>query len=402
MFILDKGIKSGRLMIATGDNSTVDYMVPVLEKSNANPFNTGGSFVLGWKYDAGANDLTWNRMPDGSLVENDNCGLRMSFEKLFVGAYYEDINYMSQSSSGLEVGYGGDLNVSLPDMYTPNVTIDNGQYDVGLLRIGNSDAEFATSDHYKYINSSGLENWDFTNRTGYSKLSRTGYYIYYSCINTDGSWDSRLSYDSYTTDSATFRLIAIPTSAAPTITPIETDLGVITEPGSVTFQLSGSPTVTVSIDGGQEQPLSPGVGNVVFDLNNYWSSIGYGSHECIIRTSQNGYECGAKVTFSKSSSVVQVTTNTQNSANRPIMCRLVDSVVVPDGAVISRAVTCNANDESPVWEPYTGHPHVFSNTTKTATNWGLAARVGIDNSSGTSNAEIQKAIALGVLYEYEE
>lgn len=401
MFILDDStFTAGSMQVATMVNyetPTVGAVSDLIEGSDSS-----GDYRI-WAFNESGSGISWKTMSDGTLVEaNDNI-LKTTVES--IAFYSPDYGGSSTILSEYPLSSGSVISQTQSRMlhYYCEGTINGGEYTIKLFYPGYTTNEFQQSDLYKIVVGTGIENWNAT-RYLPSMFTSTLTSARALCMTPSGTTENvtRSRADDASQYPASVRMYAIPKNTAPIITPEQVDLGVITDPTSQVFQVNGSPTVTVSWDNGVDEPVSPGVGNFTIDMSQKWGSLGYGSHTALIKAKYNGYTCGAKMTFSKSSSVVQVTTNTQNSANRPIMCRLVDSVVVPDGAVISRAVTCNANDDNPIWEPYTGHPHVFSNTTKTATNWGLAARVGIDNSSGTSNAEIQKAIALGVLYEYEE
>lgn len=397
MFILDKDIAGGSMRLGDSSSSSGAYGSTYLRVNSITTITEQTSYVSGdgyeapWMFNSSSSGITWNRMADGVLVEAKDLGLNMYLNVITQSEDGPNIEMTELSETSIYKYPSG----YIPEYYTPNCTISGGNYTVSVMYLGNDQSDWNTSDYNKYIVASGYSNWNL-NKTLTSNRT-DAYYATWAVFTASGNFDTTTS----STTRSTVRLIAKPSGTVPTITPIETDLGVITEPVSVVLQIVGSPAVTVSYDGESPEVLSPGVGNVTLDLSSKWSSLSYGSHEVIVRTSQNGYECGARVTFVKSSSLVMVTTNAHSSANRPLICRLVDDITATSGAIVSRSVTNNANDANPVWEPYTTEPHVFSNETKTSSTWGLAARISIDNSDGTGNAEIKNAIALGVLYEQE-
>ena len=402
MFILDKNLAMGEFKIGVGTSNSypsnrfsVRRVDTVAESDNFNVYDGGGYDETGpWFVTSTGSGLTWNRMADGVLVERSTMGFKVSPSSIFLLNDTYASEPVSEVPTVSTTGYPY-KNLELPGYYSKS-EFDGAQYDVKVMLLGKTKDEFNTSDHYKYINATGLSDW-VLNKMITSNYLRAGYSTsYVNIVGTDGNWSEKTT--NQTGSTVSFRLVAYPTGTVPAITPIEHDFGVITEPESKVFQVVGTPTLTISYDGEAEESLVSGTGNFTVDLTSKWSSLSYGKHTIVVRAKQNGYQCGARITFTKSSSVVSVTTNPHSSVERPVMCKLVDDVT-DGGGVVSRSVTNNANDENPVWEPYEGDMHVFSNDTKTAATWGVAARVGVDNSEGSANAEIRNAIALGVLYD---
>lgn len=386
MFILDSGLKAGSINGTAGNirKTKLDNILKVTASGNL---------------------ATWNRMADGALVEADSAvyGITSSAD-----AYVEIVNSSITDASvfpGFSSNYMNNTAANLPNqqysLKCENVSLLGAEYNAGILRVGVTNAEHLQSEAYKYIVATGASNWGI----GAYPLTDFRTARFTTVVNF-GTLDNNGTFDKDSTGTASnrypnisLRFIALPSSQAPVLSPMETDWGTITEPKSITLSLIGASSVTAKIDSGEEYALTPGTGNVVFDLTPKWESLSYGAHTVTIRSTLNGYQCGARITFTKSSSVVSVTTKPHVTAHRPTLCRVVSDVVVPTGAVLTQEVTNNANDESPVWETYTGTQHEFSNATKTAGSWGLAARITIDNSDGNANAEIRDSLAIGAIFE---
>ena len=364
MFILDKNVVGGRVV----------------------PKKDGDTFE-GW-YVAAGSTHTWHRMSNGDLVGSTDV-LRGTAADLSNDGFYSN-GYADTDGSGT-IPFGSE---NIRRMYS-DCAVDGGTYRFKLMRIGAETAYQPGDEFTKYIAATGLTEWGLTRPLIEGVLSGSSASTYYRSRNPQ---TGELNIEFSKTPAAA-RIYGVPTGAAPTISPEQTALGTITEPTSVTLQLVGSPAVTAAWDGQPAETVQTNVGSVTIDLADKWESLSYGSHTILVRSSQGGYQCGAKITFSKSSSVVSVTTKPHVTANRPTMCRLVSDIVVSTGAVLTQEVTNNANDDSPVWETYTGTSHEFSNATKTAGSWGLAARITIDNSDGNANAEIRDSLAIGAIFE---
>lgn len=368
MFILDKNVQAGTLA----------------------PISRDGDEVTGFTVQTSGTQ-SWNRMSNGNLVQsNDTPYGQASY--VCGGVIDRD----SWSSWGTETS---SVSGNIFNCYA-DATVNGGAYRFKVMRVAGQNGAYGGGECHEYfaigsVSSDWNVNW--ASDTHYivdGRRNGTATSNRYLCYSED-PYNTSVAYNRR----STFRVFGTPTGTTPALSPMETDWGTITEPKSITFTLTGAASVTAKIDSGEEYALTPGTGNVVFDLTPKWDSLSYGAHTVIIRSTLNGYQCGARITFTKSSSVVSVTTKPHITAHRPTMCRLVSDTVVPTGAVLTQEVTNNANDGSPVWETYTGTSHEFSNATKTAGSWGLAARITIDNSDGNANAEIRDSLAIGAIFE---
>lgn len=413
MFILDKDISAGTLYAyngttISGTTREVLNKTAVADTDNfyLNNVQYGKNKALRtWTIDGSGTGMTWNRMSDGTLVQARSAGMiavptlfengNMSNTRPTAGTVYEEET--EYNSSYKQYVYLTDPSKNCYDYYALP-TLDGGTYNAQVMFMGIDSSYKNASDWGKYITATGYQNWNlpqytFTGASGNS-LDDRSYYI--------DSLDNLKSWSVHSKESVKIRYIAKPTGTVPMITPEQTALGTITDPTSVTLQLVGSPAVTASWDGQQAETVQTNVGSVTIDLADKWESLSYGSHTILVRSSQGGYQCGAMITFSKSSSAVEVVTNPHLTIERPSMVKVVGDLLVPSGAELTVDVSNNAGDESPQWEPCgEDMTHYFANTTKTADQWGLAVRVSIDNSGGSSNAEIRNSIAAGVVYERE-
>lgn len=370
MFILDRNITGG----AVATEYAADYMGGGLER---------------WYLTTGST-MQWHRMSNGDLVAVTN-GIQNTAAKLCnsgSGANgYADVN------GAQSIPFGDD---NMRRMYT-DFTVDGGAYRFKLLRIGATSSYSPGNDFDTYMKATGLSNWNLTlpivEGIGTGPSSK-----YYFAMSTTGASQS-VAYDTQTAA----RFYGTPTGAAPIITPEQTALGIITEPKSVTLQLVGSPAVTVAYDDGPAETVQTVSGSATIDMSSKWESLGIGAHTISVRSSQNGYQCGAIITFTKSVDSVSITTKPHLTFARPSIVRVVGETVVPAGAVMSIDVSNNAEDASPQWEPCSDDgTHSFANATKTADQWGLAVRVSIDNSDGSGVAEIRDSLAVGVIYEEKQ
>lgn len=420
MFILDNDMVAGRATLEgcrayTGkvwtynipsSDMNASYVMPASAISNY----ADGDLPCAFYCTDGASVIRWHRLSDGALVMSEDLGVRLPIDWSYSGG-----NSLS-NDSGFDGSYGiyttnagstGGISVGGTSPGAPiysiegDSTINGAKYKTRIMRIGYTDAEKQRAEYNKYLVSTGIGNWRAQAATvpiaeyriaGYSNIK---YYSYCPRIDRGSVVANSVERNSF----LALRLVATPAGSVPTLTPDDTDLGIITEPKTVTIQMAGSPIVTAKVDGSVNLPVTTAVGNFTVDLSEVWSSIGYGDHTVICVAEQNGYKTGARIRFTKSASAVMVTTKPHSSAARPASCRLVSNLVVPTGAILTQEVTNNGNDASPTWEAYTGNEHFFENAEKTASQWGLAARVSINNSDGNAVAEIKDSLAMGVLYE---
>jgi hypothetical protein len=152
-------------------------------------------------------------------------------------------------------------------------------------------------------------------------------------------------------------------------------------------------TVTEAIDGVQVRSYVnvPGEVNTFSVEGNTWAALANGHHTLTI-TATDGIDSSLRTsTFTKSVSSFAVQNRTPMSAStRPTRIKVSVNHTIPPGATMKIEVCNNGFDSSPTWEDATqsmrdGLVYLFSNTTKTATNWGVRIRVTVDR-QGVSGA----------------
>lgn len=413
MFVLDENIKVGRLTVWSGDSygDVAKITTPAKGKATNNGRYTSGydsQRRSKWYFDTGANILTWSRMSDGTLIMSRNSGVGVA---PYPHGMTADSNLGTKYAKYAANNNDGSAGSYELWNYYQDVTINGTKVRLALFSP-------TIKGHYaKYIQPTASKNWD----TEGGNRACTDYIgdVHVTNLNTmrmarqcSGMQGSKLttvsggdagSSASNLGGGVEFRLIGTPRTTAPVITPDSRDLGTISDPINVTFAVAGAPTATISIDGQPAEALSVGVGSIGVDLSKWWDSLSLGAHSALIRAELGGVKTGAKLSFVKSTSTCAVTLKPHESVRRPSVVSIVDNCVVPGGAVITREVTNNALDESPTWETYVeGSQHSFSNKVKTAEQWGLAARIAIDNSGGSARASINTPVTMAVMYEGAE
>ena len=176
-----------------------------------------------------------------------------------------------------------------------------------------------------------------------------------------------------------------------------TALGTKTEGFTVSYSISDSDgdavTVTEKLTGITKRTHTPALGatqqfQAVLPAN--FQTILNGAQTLTIEAT-DGEEAATPVniTFTKAVYSCSVTLSSPLAADdMPTAVRLSISGDIPGDAVWSAEVCNNGNDASPTWENIkpsiqSGYNYVFSNTTKTAANWGVNFRISV--ARGPSN-----------------
>lgn len=183
---------------------------------------------------------------------------------------------------------------------------------------------------------------------------------------------------------------SVVTNYAPTISGANTDLGKKTVGFSQTYSVSDADnntvTVTEYIDNEKIRSYVATLGatNTFAVTDKTWLKLANGIHTLKI-TATDGIEEATRVyTFTKSvTTLVAQRTTPLASSTKPT--RLVATVVknIPSEATFKVEACNNGFDATPVWEDITstmlkGQAHVFTNTVKTASQWGVNIRVTVD------------------------
>lgn len=195
----------------------------------------------------------------------------------------------------------------------------------------------------------------------------------------------------YTT-SATLTVV---NNNAPAISGTDSNLGVKSEGFTGTYTVTdannNAVTVTESIDGVQIRSLVATLGaTITYGITGAtWLALPNGSHTLTIRATDGIDSSVRTYTFTKLVNSFTIQNSTPWVAStRPSRIMVVVTSVLPVEATFKVEVCNNGYDSSPTWEDATssvkgGLIHQFTNTTKTATNWGVLIRVSVNRNGGT-------------------
>lgn len=360
------------------------------------PENPSGEMMFAPPRDAYR--MKWVRLNDGTLVQKNTVGLPLGVRAI----NGKSSSFVPGSSTALSDHATVADNVSnLFKWYTLG-TISGASYKICIVDNGSSSTEFQSSSYKKYICDIGnAGGWEFEPQDDYGR----GYLPDFRTVPNGsyaGAENKTLTYQQFNTNSLLecflFRLMAIPASQAPVLTPDNQNLGTITDPVTIHYSIPvNGANVVVKIDGEQKSTSVSANGNYSFDLTPYWSELSLATHNLEFISTYNGYKCGAKVTFTKSDALLQITGTPVQTDRMSVSCVMKDTATVPSGATITREVTNDAFDQNPEWEIYAGSSHSFSNDSKTADKWGVNWRVTIDNSAGKSQAQLATGVGMGVI-----
>lgn len=179
----------------------------------------------------------------------------------------------------------------------------------------------------------------------------------------------------------------------PVISGTDSDLGVkgygFTQSYSITDADGDKVTITEAIDGSpiRSVVVSPGAKTLAVS-GETWLRLANGFHTATI-TVTDGIDTTVRTyTFTKSVDSLSIQTNTPMEAStRPTRISIQVTRNIPSDAFFQVEVCNNGFDSSPTWEDATSSVtgmavHLFENTTKTATKWGVLIRVTVDRNGG--------------------
>lgn len=182
---------------------------------------------------------------------------------------------------------------------------------------------------------------------------------------------------------------------APVISGEDSNLGVkssgFTGTYTITDANNNAVTVTESIDGVQIRALVATLGQAITYgvTGNTWLALPNGSHTLTIRATDGIDSTVRTYTFTKLVESFTIRNSTPwVSSTMPSRIMLVITRNIPSAATFKVEVCNNGYDASPTWEDATeavksGLVHVFSNTTKTASSWGVLIRVTVNRNGAT-------------------
>ena len=356
--------------------------------------------------------LKWLRLSNGMYALCQNVGIALSLNP----SRGEDgggfaSNKPFEGTGGTNpiesVGTGGESADTLW-RWSKIVRFEGRNYKVRVMSIGINAEELAKSDVGMYIlpTNGTLDQWHLKSQNIFTDCrgERSGTYkdnsfrgLVTASNNSLKSVFKQYTANNYVIPTFSFRLMMVPSDPYCAFKTDETDLGGIIEPKVFTLETTGDGTVDIYIDNISVGSVLAESNRVTVNLSDYWNTLSYGPHTVKLVGTLNGYNPEALVTFEKRASSIIVTGKPYKTDRMVRACSYIDSSVIPSGAIKTVKVCNNGLDESPTWETYTDN-HVFTNKEKTADNWAVNWMVDIDNTNGISNAELQKAIAIGVVY----
>ena len=189
--------------------------------------------------------------------------------------------------------------------------------------------------------------------------------------------------------------ISVINNIAPVISGADVNLGVKTDDFTGTYTITDANsdivTVTEAIDGVQIRALVATLGETItYGVNgNTWLALSNGSHTLTI-SATDGIDTSVRtIVFTKLVDKFSIQNSTPwHSENMPSRIMLVVTRNIPSTSTFKVEVCNNGNDASPTWEDATdavrsGLVHVFENTTKTATDWGVLVKVTVERNGAT-------------------
>lgn len=189
--------------------------------------------------------------------------------------------------------------------------------------------------------------------------------------------------------------ITVINNNAPVISGADANLGVkssgFTGTYTITDANNNSVTVTESIDGVQIRSLVATLGQAITYgiTDNTWLALANGSHTLTIRATDGIDSTVRTYTFTKLVETLVIRNSTPwVSTTMPSRIMLVITRNIPSTATFKVEVCNNGYDTSPTWEDCTdavksGLVHVFENTKKSASNWGVLVRVTVARNGAT-------------------
>ena len=211
--------------------------------------------------------------------------------------------------------------------------------------------------------------------------------VSYRVMATDPSGES----SAYTT-SATLGVV---NNYAPVISGTDTNLGVKNSgfTGTYTIADANSDTVTVTeaIDGVRIRSLVATLGQeITYGVTeNTWLALPNGSHTLTISATDGIDTTVRTLVFTKLVETLKIQNSTPwDLSTKPSRIMLVITRNIPSTATFKVEVCNNGYDASPTWEDATdavrsGLVHVFNNTKRTATKWGVLVRVTVERNGAT-------------------
>lgn len=371
MWIQEKDVKFGKFTyVFKSSTNTVEAptdgeKTPVRNRNSSNDYISDSKFTS-----LEGTSAFWNHMSDGSWVGANIPILEHGY------------GYVSVISSG--VHDGGNYSVSQMTVETDELAKENTDYWKYIVLAEDDDNSFWGSDPW---------------RTG---TRGSKYCIGYSASTYQAKDDEGTSslYGTYTGA----RFMLKPSDPCPVVTDESGSdyvrLGNKAMIKEVKYKVQNvQATVKVLLDDSEIYRGTGEVGVNTLDFENDFREASLGAHTLTIQTTANNYACAAKWTFTKVEAEIEIAGNPFEVERRPEKVTVLRATSYAPEAVETIKVSNNANDELPVWETYTGPGHVFQNKSKVAEKWALGWKINVDNTSGSSPAQIYKQVGMAVTFD---
>ena len=189
-------------------------------------------------------------------------------------------------------------------------------------------------------------------------------------------------------------------NTAPSISGLNSSIGTksseFTQTYTITDANSNTVTVTEAIDGVQIRSYVATLDatNTFSVTGNTWLKLSNGNHTLTI-TATDGIDTSVRTyTFVKSVSSFTIQNNTPMAASTmPTRIKVSVTKTIPPEATFKIEVCNNGYDSPPTWEDATssmnsGLVYLFTNKTKTATNWGVRIRVTVNRNGGSGECYV--------------
>ena len=187
---------------------------------------------------------------------------------------------------------------------------------------------------------------------------------------------------------------------SPVISGVDGSLGIRDAEFSQTYSITDSDSseiiVTEAVDGEQIRSFVATLGSEysLAVTGNTWLSLANGVHTMTISAS-DGIDTSVRTyTFTKSVTSLSIQTkNPMESSTMPTRISIQVTRNIPTDAIFKVEVCNNGFDSNPTWEDATSSVtgiavHLFENTKKTSTKWGVLVRVTVNRNGGEGSCYV--------------
>lgn len=148
-----------------------------------------------------------------------------------------------------------------------------------------------------------------------------------------------------------------------------------------TVKLNGELIMSGTRGAGSSSPISISIQGA------NWLKLSNSMHYIDITVTDGIFTITRQLRFRKLVSSLSISTVPIVSSTQPIRIKVDVERELPTEAIFKVEVSNNAKDSNPTWEDITSNvkgnmAHVFTNTTKTASTWGVSIRVTVDRNGG--------------------